>query len=279
MTGQDRTTSSTPLVTCLPMGSEVVPKLARSHDTRDAAFLQGDRGMTRRVRCLAIQTAYLAILLAVASCAAPTKRLAPETAKKLHKLALLDVPEPQKYGATNLYLEGVFLGGVVNMQHSDQLTQAMHEKGFSVSQPFTECLARKLRDAGFEVERMQVTRKPSRPGFELQGKTDADALLNVGIGAGYVSAHGVDDYIPSVGARAELLENRTGQQSQIYMERYWYGYTSSSAEGIKIDASPTYRYGSFDALLQSSAQAGEGLREGALLICERLVTEVTAKSK
>ena len=165
------------------------------------------------------------------------------------------------------------------MQHGQQFTQAMRDKGFSVSQPFMECLIRTLSDARFEVERMPATRRPSHPGVELQGKTDADALLNIRIGAGYVSAHGVDDYIPSVTAYAELLGNNADQQGQLYSERYAYGYRSPLSAGIQIDATPGHSYGSFDTLMQSSVQAGEGLREGATLICERLVKDVSGKEQ
>lgn len=234
--------------------------------------------MPGRVRWLGVCTAYVAILFGIASCAVPTKPLAPEAARQLHKIALLDVTEPPQYGATNMYLEGIALGGVVNMQHGQQFTQAMRENGFSVSQPFTECLVRTLTSAGFDVEQIRATRKQSsQPALELQGKTDADALLYVAIGASYVSAHGVDDYIPAVGVRADLLENKTGQQGQLSSERYWYGYKNPfTSGGIQIEATPTYRYGSFDTLMQSSVHAGEGLREGAMLICERLVKDVTA---
>jgi hypothetical protein len=234
--------------------------------------------MTRRSRRFSVRAVYLGILIGIAGCATPTKPLAPEAARQLHKIALLDVPDPGGYFATNMYLEGVFLGGIVNIQHSKQFGQVMRDNGFNISQPFTECLVRTLSSAGFEVEQIPATRKQSQP-VELQGKTDADALLNVSIGGGYVSAHGVDDYAPSVSVRAELLENKTGQQGQLYSERYWYGRSNPLIGGIEIGATPTYRYGGFDTLMQSSVQAGEGLREGATLICERLVKDIAAKKQ
>jgi len=58
--------------------------------------------MPGRVRWLGVCTAYVAILFGIASCAAPTKPLAPEAARQLHKIALLDVTEPPQYGATNM---------------------------------------------------------------------------------------------------------------------------------------------------------------------------------
>jgi hypothetical protein len=233
--------------------------------------------MTERLQRLGLRIAQLTFLVGIASCAAPTKPLPPEAARQLHKLALLDVPEPGGYPATNMYLEGVFLGGIVNMQHAKQFSQAMRDTGFSVSPPFTECLVRALTSAGFEVEQVGATRKRSQPGIELRSKTDADALLNVSIAGSYVSAHGVDDYVPAFSARAELLENKTGQQGQLYSERYWYGYYNPLIGGIQIEATQTYRYGSFDTLMQSTVQAGEGLREGAMLVCERLVKDIAAK--
>ena len=46
--------------------------------------------------------------------------------------------------------------------------------------------------------------------------------------------------------------------------------------GIQIETDPTYSYGTFDKLMESNVQAGEGLLKGAALISERLAKEITS---
>jgi hypothetical protein len=161
--------------------------------------LHRHRANSRRVPCgrIALAAANVALVVLLAACATPTKPLTPDAASQLHKIALLEVPEPQQYGAANLYLEGIFGGGLVNMQHSEQFTKVLRQSGFSISNDMANELVSALTAAGFEVVRIQATRK----GFTVVSHSDVsvDAILNVIVGAGYVSIHGVDDYIPSVG--------------------------------------------------------------------------------
>ncbi len=230
---------------------------------------------TGRLARLAAVTAYVAVVAGLAACATQTKPLAPDAAAQLHKIALLHVQEPPQYGVANLYLEGVFLGGVVNIQHGQDFTKVLLDKGFNLSSGFARCLVNSLTAAGFDVEQIEATRKPIQMSVISHASTNADAILNVALGAGYVSVHGVDDYTPTVGVVAELLENRSGHEDKIYVERFRYGYTPLTS-GIRIAALPTYSYGSFDKLMQANVEAGQGLQKGADLICERLAQEIAA---
>jgi hypothetical protein len=225
--------------------------------------------------------ASVAVLVGLASCATPTKPLTPDAGKQLNKIALLEVQAEDQYGASNLYLEGIFGGGLVNIQHSKEFTTVLRQRGFSITRVFVDDLTSALTAAGFEVERVEATRQP----YPFQGKvtshakTNADALLNISIGAGYVSVHGVDDYIPRVIVRAELLENKTGQEGQLYLENYCYGYKPSFMTAIEIEAPPTYKYGSFDKLMQSNVEASEGLQTGAALISEKLAKQISSAKR
>ncbi len=212
----------------------------------------------------------------LAARATPTKSLAPDAAGQVQKLALLEVLEPPEYGAANLYLEGVFLGGLVNIQHSKQFTEVLRQRGSSISKEMADRLEGALTAAGFHVERVQVTRKPNQTNVISHAATTADAILNVTVGAGYVSVHGVDDYIPTVGVRAELLANRSGQESQIYLLSFSYGYKRPFSSAIPIDASALYSYGTFDKLMQGNVEAGEGLLTGADLISDRLAKDIAS---
>jgi hypothetical protein len=138
----------------------------------------------------------------------------------------------------------------------------------------TDRLERALTAAGFEVERVQATRKPYQSTVISHAATTADAILNVNVGAGYVSPHGVDDYIPAVGVRAELLANKSGQKSQLYLQSFSYGYKRPVSSAIQIDALPMYSYGTFDKLMQSNVGAGEGLLKGADLISDQLAKDI-----
>lgn len=224
----------------------------------------------------ALLAARVGLLITLTSCAAPRTPLAPDAAGQLHKIALLEVQEPPEYGAANIYLESFFGGGIVNMQHGKEFTQVLRQRGFSISREMANRLQAALTTAGFEVERVQATRKPYQIRVISHGATTADAILNVNVGAGYISLHGVDDYIPAVSVRAELLENRTGREDPIYVERFSYGYANPLISGIQIEAPPEYSYGSFGKLMDSNVEAGEGLLKGADLISDQLAHSIAS---
>jgi len=225
---------------------------------------------------LATVAAHVVLLTGLAACATPTKPLTLDAAAKLHKIALLEIQDPPEYGAANLYLEGIFLGGIVNIQHSKQFTEVLRNRGFSISTEMTDRLERALTVAGFEVERVKATRKPYQASVVSHAATTADAILNVNVSAGYVSAHGVDDYVATVRVRAELLENISGKESQIYLQSLSYGYKWPLSPAVQIDASSTYSYGTFDKLMQSNVEAGEGFLKGADLISDRLAKDIAS---
>lgn len=220
--------------------------------------------------------ARVALVAGLAACATPTKPLAPEAAGQLHKIALLEIQEPPDYGVANLYLEGVFGGGIVNILHGKQFTEVLRQRGFSISKEVADRLQVALTAAGFDVDRVKASRKPYQAGVISHEATTADAILNVNVGAGYISAHGVDDFIPAVGVRAELIENRSGQESRLYLQSFSYGYKRPLSSAIQIDAPPMYSYGTFVKLLEDNVEAGEGLLKGADLISDLLAKDIAS---
>jgi hypothetical protein len=230
--------------------------------------------MTRTGRLTLI--ALLPILFVFSGCATPTKPLTPDVAGQIHKIAVLEVPGEDQYGVTNLYLEGVAFGGLVNLSHTKEFTLALRQRDVSIRRAFEDDLVHALIAAGFEVERVEATRNAGK--VSSHAKTTADALLNFVIGGGYVS-HGPDDYIPTVSVTAELMENKTGQQSRIYLDRYFYGYKPAMLTAIEIAAPTGYSYGSYDKLLQSNVEAGEGLLKGAAMISERLANDISFRKR
>src|SRR5262249_48164921 len=117
--------------------------------------------------------ALVALLEGLVGCATPGKPLTKDAAAQVHKIAVLEVQDPLNYGATNMYLEGVFLGGVVNLQHTNQFTKVLHDHGFHLADEMTRCLVAELTAAGFEVEQIQAERKlPMQAGVASHGKTN-----------------------------------------------------------------------------------------------------------
>ena len=214
----------------------------------------------------------VALVTTLASCATPTPTmaLAPEAAAQLHKIAVVEINEPGSYGVVNVANEARFGGGLVNMKHGEEFTKALRERSFSLSTAFNERIVSALKTAGFEVERIQVIRKDN---VVTHGDTTADAILVVALGAAY-RGNDFSDYIPQVRARVVLLENKPGKENPIYRENFWYGSMNPLIGGIQIETDPTYSYGTFDKLMESNAQAGEGLLKGAALIADRVAKEM-----
>lgn len=225
-----------------------------------------------RAVCVMPIVASLSFLAQVAVCEtlAPAERTA--SIEPLHKIALVEVQEPAGFGASNLANEARFLGGALNMQHGEQFTKALRDRGFNFSGELNERLTNALTAAGFEVERIQRIRKEN---VITHADTAADAILIVDMGVAYVAKNSFADYVPQLRGRVVLLENRTGKESQLYRENFWYGSKNPLIGGIQIDPDPTYSYGTFDKLMERNVEAGEGLLKGATAISERLTHEIS----
>jgi len=218
--------------------------------------------------------AYVALLTALAGCATPTSPivLTPEAAGQLHKIALVEVREPTSYGVVNAANEARLGGGLVNMKHGEEFTKTLHDRGFTLAPDFNDRLVRALTTAGFEVERIQVVRKDDRV---THGDTNADAILLVAVGGAYLAHNDFSDYVPQLRARVAVLENKSGKENPIYRENFWYGPKNPLIGGIQIDPDPIYSYGSFDKLMESNVQAGEGLLKGVAAISDRVTKELS----
>jgi len=214
------------------------------------------------------------LLSAFVGCATPSPAIAltTEAAEQVHKIAVVEVPEPTTYGVVNVANEARFGGGVVNMKHGEEFSRTLHDRGFTLASEFNERLVSALTTAGFEVERIQLVRKDN---VLKHGETTADAILLVAIGAAY-RGNDFSDYVPQLRARVALLENKTGKENPIYRENFWYGPKNPLIGGIQIDPDPIYSYGTFEKLMDASAQAGEGLLKGAAAISDRLAKEISA---
>ena len=198
----------------------------------------------------------------------------PEASTKSHKIALVEVPEPNSYGVVNAANEARFGGGLLNTKHGEEFTNVLHQRGFSISQEFNERLVSALTTAGFDVERIHAIRQDK---VVTHDDTDADAILWVAVGAGYYAANSFADYIPRIHVRAVLLNNdKNEKKEQLYRQDLWYGSKNPLIGGIEIETEPIYGYGSFDKLMESNVQAGEGLLQGAHLISDRLAKEISA---
>jgi len=217
---------------------------------------------------------WAALLATLAGCATRPLRvpLTSEAAAKLHKIALVDVQEPTEYGAVNVANE--FRAPLLNFQHSQQFTSALQERGFGLSAEFNERLVDALKAAGFDVERIHRIRKGDAV---THTDTNADAILIVFVGAGY-KGNDFSNYIPYMQAQAILRENKSGKETQIYREHFWYGSMNPLIGGILIESPPKYSYGTFGNLMANVGEAGDGLLEAAGPISGRLVNEITPKN-
>jgi len=72
------------------------------------------------------------LVVALAGCA-PRVAVAPIPPEHLRKIAVVEVPEPAVYGVVNVANEARFGGGLLNIQHGEEFTNVLRERGFSVS--------------------------------------------------------------------------------------------------------------------------------------------------
>jgi len=206
--------------------------------------------------------------------------LATETRKGIRTVAVIDVPEPEKYflvpglvpGGPALYvfgaIGGLILGGIEAARFeaaTDEFTAALKPTRPDVARHWNESVADLLRSKGFEVTRLPpLPKRAEGDGPDcsaIAGKYDA-VLLST-ISAGYAVESAVE---PRVYASLRLASGRC-------TETHFSDSLLFSAKPIgsftHVERDARFSYPSREALMADPQMAGNALRAGVAEIARR----------
>ena len=100
-----------------------------------------------------------------------------------------------------------------------------------------------------------------------------DASLIVRSDAGFVAAGSSSDYLPSVKARAELLDGKGDKV--LYREFFAYGFNGQTAKDtVNLTAAPECRFPDFDALLSQPDLARKCLATGVEAVAKAIANDL-----
>lgn len=204
------------------------------------------------------------------------------TEQPFRRIALITIPEPPVYHATDWGNPGMMfgaVGGAVAGASVSAETKRFHElvsgKGLNSSAVLYETLEAQLTALGYEVVRADVARE--KP-FELLETYDGladykvDAILDVVIapyGAGYSTVNLFDrKFRPDVRVRSKLVSQHTGKM--LYSNVVMYGYHNPFMSAVDLDAPQRFYFDDFDTLVAHSDDAVEGIRAGVIAAAEHI---------
>lgn len=189
---------------------------------------------------------------------------------RIRTIGLVQIDSPKEYDYHDYNpalgqggLIGASVNAVSNNIRQEKLTAALAAEGFDYGPELTEALEARLRDAGYEVVRVPVTRKrPIKWLKTYEGLPEADAYLDVATnGVGYRKhyfSRGLDsEHHPLVDVKARLAD-RAGEP--LYIGVVTYGLEKQKRRTtLKPDAKHLSTE-SYDDLLKDTALVAEGVR-------------------
>lgn len=204
------------------------------------------------------------------ACAAPKYRpYDPAARTKIQTIGLL-TPAVSDTVAVRMEVHPGQSFGVVGMLIAEgdmegktgQFTRAVKGKGFVCSKTFLAQLGAGLRDGGYDVKPVEVTRPYHEYEFlEQYPKADGsvDAYLDLYTDmVGYIAAGGGTPYRPTVYLHVRLV--RATDHKVLYQDRITYNPFGDGDGAITLTAAKGYEYWDFDDLVADPARALEGLQ-------------------
>lgn len=228
----------------------------------------------------------------------PSKRenFCPEAEHPLEKIGLLSIGNPKTYDSVDIgnpevttkfiplthagSTEGYEAGTILTPFERRQLFQNLLDaEKFAFSCSLTKALKDELKNAGYFVEDVPVTRKDNKKlfkNYELN-KKDVDAYLDVvGIFVGYncKSFLGDRNYKPRIIVYVNLI--RSDDKKLLYSQLVNYG-EKSTIDCLYLPINEKYNFDSFERLLDSKAIFLDGLNAGIYNIAKSIAIDLSKR--
>lgn len=232
-------------------------------------------------------------LLATACGHSPATPEEPVAMPKIRTVALLRVEEPVNLTLFNRPSGTALLTGLIPAvgvvasiareqaltQNSVELSNRMREMNVRFGEDMTAALQDELQRAGYEVKVIENDNAKYNPDEETdltKVQADTDAYLYVRLAKlGFYSPFSKINYVIQLNTSAELLLSR--DHSPLFDTYIYYGVDANKNAPDMIRGDPKYEYDGFSSLMQHSAEAAEGIREGIRKSAVRIVRQMNDK--
>ena len=225
----------------------------------------------------------LVVSFALLSGCSTSSKLAvrPEIISKINTVALIKVPEPEAYVASDLGSPGMMLGGIggaiagaSSANAGKNLQQITQESGFTAGERLTLSLQEHLTKAGYKVT--LVTSQRENPGklhksYEKIDDGGADAIMDVAIEKiGYATEHPMfsPHWRPASTVHVTLVDSRT--KKTLYSEKFMYGYHNPFMSGTDLEASGFYHFKNKDAMFSDSNKLVAGMEHSVVSVSRKV---------
>src|SRR5262249_13038999 len=205
----------------------------------------------------------------------------------LKAIALIDVPNPAQYQASDYGSKAAMFGAVGGVAialdaktMSETLTAAAKEASFDYGREMQAAVTERLRRAGFKVVMVRAEREAPNAPIPDYGKVpaaDADALLDIDARmVGYASASITDsDFRPYLHADVRLVSAKT--RAVLYSEQVMFGYQNPFMSATQLPSDRKYYFKDFGALMADKPRAFEGWRQGTRAIADHIAQSLPAR--
>ena len=156
-----------------------------------------------------------------------------------------------------------------------KLTAALDVGKLQPASTFNNQLQTALAAQGYAITPVDLGREASEADVKakLANMGTKDASLIVRSDAGFVAAGSSSDYLPSVKARAELLDGKGDKV--LYREFFAYGFNGQTAKDtVNLTAAPECRFPDFDALLSQPDLAHKCLATGVEAVAKAIANDL-----
>jgi hypothetical protein len=222
-----------------------------------------------------------AVIVMLMGCATHKQAFDRTANQEIKTIAMLEPAYSGEYMVMNFGHAGMafgLIGGVIaaaDMQSkTNDFTEMMKVRDFKIVEEFENALTGELQNAGYTVKLLKVRREKPKflDSYDALDK-DADAYLDLRLGAGYFCASAFDDYVPMVSSGVRLVKRGTNDVA--YQDLIGYGYEPPIGNPVIIAADKKYCFEDFDALKKEPDRAMEGLRKGVPLVAKRIAQDLT----
>lgn len=188
-------------------------------------------------------------------------------------IAVLSVANPVNYHAMDFGSPAMAFGavggavaGASAASATEKFNEAVKTAKFDFSREMAARLAQHLKEQGFKVIAVSVTRETPLKMVEDYSKVPtagADAILDVGTRmVGYSTVNMLDrDFRPHVQLDFRLVSARS--RSVLYSEQVLFGYHNPFMSATELSSDKQYYFKDFDALMADKNKALQGIKEGA----------------
>ncbi len=212
----------------------------------------------------------------------PKQEFNAEASSHIKSVALTRYEEQKEIGVVvvahagaSFGLIGAAIAAADMNSKTTKLTAALDVSKLQPASTFNDRLQTALAAQGYAITPVGLGREVSESEVKAKLATMVakDASLIVRSDASYIAAGSSSDYLPSVSARAELIDGKGDKV--LYREFFAYGFNGQAAKDtVTLAAAPECRFPDFDTLLSQSDLARKCLATGVEAVAQAIANDL-----